>query len=110
VPYYNVMGVAKAALESSTRYLAYDLGTEGIRVNAISAGPIRTLAAAGVGGFRDMYKHFADVAPLRENVTIEDVGNSAVFLASDLSSHITGEVLYVDSGFNTMGVQFEKGQ
>jgi len=110
VPSYNVMGVAKAALESSTRYLAYDLGPQGIRVNAISAGPIRTLAAAGVGGFRDMYKHFADVAPMRENVTIEDVGNSAVFLASDLSSHITGEVLYVDSGFNTMGVQFEKGQ
>ncbi len=104
-PHYNVMGVAKAALESSTRYLAYDLGAQKIRVNAISAGPIRTLAAAGVGKFRDMYKHFADVAPLRENVTIEDVGNSAVFLASDLSSHITGEVLYVDSGFNIMGVQ-----
>jgi len=104
-PHYNVMGVAKAALESSTRYLAYDLGPQKIRVNAISAGPIRTLAAAGVGGFRDMYKHFADMAPLRENVTIDDVGNSAVFLASDLSSHITGEVLYVDSGFNTMGVQ-----
>ncbi len=105
VPFYNVMGVAKAALESSTRYLAYDLGPKNIRVNAISAGPIRTLAAAGVGGFRDMYKHFADVAPMRENVSIEDVGNSAVFLASDLSTHITGEVLYVDSGFNTVGVQ-----
>ncbi|MDD2921227.1 MAG: enoyl-ACP reductase [Anaerolineales bacterium] len=104
-PHYNVMGVAKAALESSTRYLAYDLGPQKIRVNAISAGPIRTLAAAGVGKFRDMYKRFADVAPLRENVTIEDVGNSAVFLASNMSSHITGEVLYVDSGFNTMGVQ-----
>ncbi len=104
-PHYNVMGVAKAALESSTRYLAYDLGPEKIRVNAISAGPIRTLAAAGVGGFRDMYKHFADVAPMRENVTIEDVGNAAVFLASDLSSRITGEVLYVDSGFNAVGVQ-----
>jgi enoyl-[acyl-carrier protein] reductase I len=104
-PHYNVMGVAKAALESSTRYLAYDLGPEKIRVNAISAGPIRTLAAAGVGGFRDMYKHFADVAPLRENVTIEDVGNAAVFLASDLSARITGEVLYVDSGFNAVGVQ-----
>jgi enoyl-[acyl-carrier protein] reductase I len=104
-PNYNVMGVAKAALESSTRYLAYDLGPEKIRVNAISAGPIRTLAAAGVGGFRDMYKHFADAAPLRENVTIEDVGNAAVFLASDLSARITGEVLYVDSGFNTVGVQ-----
>ncbi len=104
-PHYNVMGVAKAALESSTRYLAYDLGARKIRVNAISAGPIRTLAAAGVAGFRDMYKQFADVAPLRENVGIEDVGNAAVFLASDLSTHITGETLYVDSGFNIMGVQ-----
>jgi enoyl-[acyl-carrier protein] reductase I len=104
-PHYNVMGVAKAALESSTRYLAYDLGPQKIRVNAISAGPIRTLAAAGVGGFRDMYKHFADMSPLRENVTIEDVGNLAVFLGSDLSARITGEVLYVDSGFNIMGVQ-----
>jgi len=104
-PHYNVMGVAKAALESSTRYLAYDLGPDKIRVNAISAGPIRTLAAAGVAGFRDMYKQFADVSPLRENVTIEDVGNAAVFLASDLSSKITGEVLYVDSGFNAVGVQ-----
>ncbi len=107
-PHYNVMGVAKAALESSTRYLAYDLGPKKIRVNAISAGPIRTLAAAGVGGFRDMYKHFADMAPMRENVTIEDVGNSAVFLASDLSSHITGEVMYVDSGFNILGVQISE--
>jgi enoyl-[acyl-carrier protein] reductase I len=104
-PHYNVMGVAKAALESSTRYLAYDLGPQKIRVNAISAGPIRTLAAAGVGGFRDMYKHFADMSPMKENVTIDDVGNAAVFLASDLSRRITGEVLYVDSGFNTVGVQ-----
>jgi enoyl-[acyl-carrier protein] reductase I len=104
-PHYNVMGVAKAALESSTRYLAYDLGPEKIRVNAISAGPIRTLSAAGVGGFRDMYKHFADLSPMRENVTIDDVGNAAVFLASDLSARITGEILYVDSGFNTIGVQ-----
>lgn len=107
VPNYNVMGVAKAALEASTRYLAYDLGPQGIRVNAISAGPIRTLAAAGVGGFRDMYKRFADIAPLRENVSIDDVGNTAVFLASDMSAHITGEVLYVDSGFNIVGVQME---
>ncbi len=104
-PHYNVMGVAKAALEASTRYLAYDLGAKQIRVNAISAGPIRTLAAAGVGGFRDMYKHFADVSPMGENVTTEDVGNAAVFLASDLSKRVTGEVLYVDSGFNIMGVQ-----
>jgi enoyl-[acyl-carrier protein] reductase I len=115
-PHYNVMGVAKAALESSTRYLAYDLGPQKIRVNAISAGPIRTLAAAGVDGFRDMYKHFADAAPLRENVTIEDVGNMAVFLASDLSTKVTGEVIYIDSGFNIMGVQIsnkenqEKGE
>jgi len=104
-PHYNVMGVAKAALEASTRYLAYDLGPQKIRVNAISAGAIRTLAAAGVGGFREMYKHFADMSPMRENVTIDDVGNAAVFLASDLSARITGEVLYVDSGFNVMGVQ-----
>jgi enoyl-[acyl-carrier protein] reductase I len=104
-PHYNVMGVAKAALEASTRYLAYDFGPEKIRVNAISAGPIRTLAAAGVGGFRDMYKHFADMSPMRENITIDDVGNAAVFLASNLSSRITGEVLYVDGGFNTIGVQ-----
>jgi enoyl-[acyl-carrier protein] reductase I len=114
-PHYNVMGVAKAALESSTRYLAYDLGPQKIRVNAISAGPIRTLAAAGVGGFRDMYKHFADMSPMRENVTIEDVGNMAVFLASDLSTRVTGEVIYIDSGFNIMGVQMgtneeEKGE
>jgi enoyl-[acyl-carrier protein] reductase I len=109
-PHYNVMGVAKAALESSTRYLAFDLGPEKIRVNAISAGPIRTLAAAGVGGFRDMYKHFAEVSPLRENVTIEDVGNAAVFLASGLSARITGEVLYVDSGFNSVGVQLGIGE
>ncbi len=113
-PHYNVMGVAKAALESSTRYLAYDLGPEKIRVNAISAGPIRTLAAAGVAGFRDMYKQFAEISPLRENITIEDVGNAAVFLASDLSARITGEVLYVDAGFNAVGVQIgldkEEGQ
>jgi enoyl-[acyl-carrier protein] reductase I len=108
-PHYNVMGVAKAALEAATRYLAYDFGPQGIRVNAISAGPIRTLAAAGVDGFRDMYKHFADMSPMRENVTIEDVGNAAVFLASDLSRHITGDVLYVDSGFNIVGVQMGRG-
>ena len=107
-PNYNVMGVAKAALEASTRYLAYDLGPQKIRVNAISAGPIRTLAAAGVGGFRDMYKHFAQVAPMHENVTIEDVGNAAVFLASNLSARVTGEILYVDAGFNTVGVQIER--
>lgn len=103
-PNYNMMGVAKAALEASTRYLAADFGPRGIRVNAISAGPIRTLAAMGVSGFRDMFKSFADVAPLRENVTPEDCGNAALYLCSDMASHVTGEILYVDSGYNIMGV------
>ena len=101
---YNVMGVAKAALEASVRYLAADLGPAGVRVNAISAGPVRTLAATGIAGFKRMYGSFAEVAPLRANITIEDVGRSALFLASDLSSAVTGEVLYVDGGFNIMGV------
>jgi enoyl-[acyl-carrier protein] reductase I len=101
---YNVMGVAKAALEASVRYLAADLGPDGIRVNAISAGPVRTLAASGIAGFRKLYGSFADVAPLRSNITIEDVGRSAVYLASDLSSAVTGEILYVDGGFSIMGV------
>jgi enoyl-[acyl-carrier protein] reductase I len=101
---YNVMGVAKAALEASVRYLAADLGPDGIRVNAISAGPIRTLAAAGIAGFKQMYGAFDDVAPLRSNITIEDVGRTAVYLASDLSSAVTGEVIYVDGGFNILGV------
>ncbi|HEY8438042.1 MAG TPA: enoyl-ACP reductase [Candidatus Limnocylindrales bacterium] len=101
---YNVMGVAKASLEASVRYLAADLGPEGIRVNAISAGPVRTLAAAGIGGFKRMYGEFADVAPLRANITIEDVGRTAVYLASDLSSAVTGEVIYVDAGFSIVGV------
>jgi len=101
---YNVMGVAKAALEASVRYLAADLGPSGIRVNAISAGPIRTLAASGIAGFRKLYGSFGEVAPLRRNVTIDDVGRSAVYLASDLSSGVTGEVLYVDAGFNVLGV------
>jgi len=109
VPNYNVMGVAKAALEASMRYLARDFGPRQIRVNAISAGPIRTLSAAGVSGFRGMLNDFTKVAPLRENVTAEDVGNSALFLASDLSIHITGEVLYVDSGFNIMAIA-DKGE
>jgi enoyl-[acyl-carrier protein] reductase I len=104
VPRYNVMGVAKSALEASTRYLAHDFGPQGVRVNAISAGPIRTLAAAGVSGFKDMYRQFAEMAPLRENITIEDVGKAAVFLCSDMAAHITGQVLYVDSGYNIMGV------
>jgi enoyl-[acyl-carrier protein] reductase I len=101
---YNVMGVAKAALEASVRYLAADLGPDGVRVNAISAGPVRTLAAAGIAGFKRMYGSFADVAPLRANISPEDVGRSAVYLASDLSSAVTGEVIYVDGGFSVMGV------
>jgi enoyl-[acyl-carrier protein] reductase I len=101
---YNVMGVAKAALEASVRYLAADLGPKGIRVNAISAGPIRTLSAYGIAGFSRLYGKFADIAPLRKNVSIDDVGNTAVFLASDLAAGITGEVVYVDSGFNILGV------
>lgn len=102
-PNYNVMGVAKAALEASVRYLAYDFGKQGVRVNAISAGPIRTLAAAGVSGFKTMYRKFVEIAPLHENVTIEDVGASAVYLCSDLAAKTTGEVLYVDSGYNILG-------
>jgi enoyl-[acyl-carrier protein] reductase I len=101
---YNVMGVAKAALEASVRYLAADLGPDGIRVNAISAGPIRTLAAAGIAGFKRMYAAFDEVAPLRSNISIEDVGRTAVYLASDLSGAVTGEVIYVDGGFNIVGV------
>ncbi len=104
VPNYNVMGVAKAALEASTRYLARDFGPQGIRVNAISAGPVRTLAAAGVSGFKRMHKEFASMAPLRQDISIEDVGGAAVFLGSDLSGRTTGEVLYVDSGYNIVGV------
>ena len=101
---YNVMGVAKAALESTVRYLAADLGPDGVRVNAISAGPVRTLAAAGISGFKKMYGSFADVAPLRSNISIEDVGKTALYLASDLASAVTGEVIYVDGGFNILGV------
>ena len=101
---YNVMGVAKAALEASVRYLAADLGPEGVRVNAISAGPVRTLAAAGIAGFKKMYGAFADLAPLRHNISIEDVGRTALYLASDLSSAVTGETIYVDGGFNILGV------
>lgn len=103
-PHYNVMGVAKAALEASVRYMAYDFGPQNIRVNAISAGPVRTLAAAGVTGFKSMYKRFAEIAPLHQNITIEDVGNTAVYLCSDLSAKTTGQVLYVDSGYNIMGI------
>ena len=106
LPSYNVMGLAKASLEASVRFLAADLGPKGIRVNGISAGPIKTLAAAGIGGFRKMLKHVASVAPLRRNVTIEDVGNTAAFLCSDLAAGITGEIVYVDGGFSTVGMAF----
>ena len=104
IPHYNVMGVAKAALEASMRYLAADLGPRGIRVNAISAGPVRTLAATGVSGFKDMYRQFKDIAPLRQNVTPEDVGRAAVWLASDLASNVTGEVVFVDGGVNVLAL------
>jgi enoyl-[acyl-carrier protein] reductase I len=109
IPSYNVMGLAKASLEANVRFMAADLGPEGIRVNGISAGPIKTLAAAGIAGFRKMLSHVAEIAPLRRNVTPEDVGNAAAFLCSDLASGITGEILYVDSGFNTVGMSFPAG-
>jgi enoyl-[acyl-carrier protein] reductase I len=103
VPHYNVMGVAKAALECTVRYLAYDLGPKKIRVNAISAGPIKTLAARGIGDFSTMLKSHAERAPLKRNVEVSEVGGTAVFLASDAGSGITGEVIYVDCGYNIMG-------
>ena len=103
-PHYNVMGIAKAALEATVRYMAYDFGPQGIRVNAISAGPIRTLAAAGVSGFKTMYSKFAEVAPLHQNITIEDIGNTAVYLCSHLAAKTTGEVIFVDSGYNILGI------
>lgn len=104
LPNYNVMGVAKAALEASVRYLAADLGPKGIRVNAISAGPIKTLAAQGISGFRDMYHSHEQTAPLRRLVTQEDVGKAAVYLCSDWADAVTGEVHFVDSGWNVMGI------
>ncbi|MEA2049021.1 MAG: enoyl-ACP reductase FabI [Campylobacterota bacterium] len=113
IPNYNLMGVAKAALEMTTKYLAEDLGQDGIRVNAISAGPIKTLAAAGIGDFSFMLKWNAAHAPLKENVTIAQVGNSGMYLLSDLSSGVTGEVHYVDAGYNIMGmpaVEFDENQ
>jgi len=106
IPSYNVMGVAKASLEASVRFVAADVGAKGIRANAISAGPIKTLAAAGIPGFRKMLGQVAEVAPLRRNVSLEDVGNAAAFLCSDLAAGITGEILYVDAGFNTVGMSF----
>jgi enoyl-[acyl-carrier protein] reductase I len=102
VPNYNVMGLAKASLEAGVRYLAQDLGPRGIRVNGISAGPIKTLAAAGISGFGKILKFVEENAPLRRNVTIDDVGNAAAFLLSDLASGITGEITYVDAGFSTI--------
>ncbi|MCI0394352.1 MAG: enoyl-ACP reductase [Chloroflexi bacterium] len=104
VPHYNVMGVAKAALEASVRYLAADLGPTGIRVNAISAGPIKTLAASGVAGFRKMLGYVGERAPLRRNVNQEEVGRTALWLCSDLGSGITGEVVYVDAGYHILGM------
>lgn len=104
VPNYNVMGLAKASLDANVRYLAQSLGPEGVRVNAISAGPIRTLAASGISGFRKMLEAFEQAAPLRRCITIEEVGNVAAFLCSDLASGITGEITYVDGGFNTVAM------
>ena len=101
VPHYNVMGLAKASLEANVRYIAQSLGPKGIRINAISAGPIKTLAAAGIADFSKLLGHHAKHAPLRRNTTIEEVGNAAAFLLSDLASGITGEIMYVDGGFNT---------
>jgi enoyl-[acyl-carrier protein] reductase I len=106
IPAYNVMGLAKASLEANVRFLAADMGPLGLRVNGISAGPIKTLSAAGIAGFRKMLSHVGSVAPLRRNVTLEDVGNAAAFLCSDLAAGITGEILHVDSGFSTVGMTF----
>jgi enoyl-[acyl-carrier protein] reductase I len=106
IPSYNVMGLAKASLEANVRFLAGELGPQGVRVNAISAGPIKTLSAAGVGGLRKMMTHVAATAPIRRNVTQEDVGNAAAFLCSDLAAGITGEILYVDGGYSTVGMSF----
>jgi enoyl-[acyl-carrier protein] reductase I len=104
IPNYNVMGVAKAGLEASVRYLAAEFGPENIRVNGISAGPIRTLASSAVGGILDMIHHVEKVAPLRRTVTQLEVGNTAAFLCSDLASGITGQILYVDAGYEIMGM------
>lgn len=104
VPGYNVMGVAKAALDASVRYLALDLGPRGIRINAISAGPIRTLASSGISGFKDMLHHVEEKAPLRRNVSNDDVAKTAIYLASELSVGVTGELIYVDAGYNIMGM------
>jgi len=105
MPNYNIMGLAKASLEANVRYMASCLGPDGIRVNAISAGPIKTLAAAGIADFRKMLTEVENTAPLRRNVTIDQVGNAAAFLSSDLSAGITGEIMYVDSGYSTVGMR-----
>jgi len=104
IPNYNVMGVAKAALEASVRYLAYDLGPKNIRVNAISAGPVKTLAAAGISGFKDMLHYAAERAPLKRNIEAEEVGRTALYLVSDMAAAVTGEVLHVDAGYNIVGM------
>ena len=104
IPDYNVMAICKSALEAITKYLAVDMGPKQIRVNAISAGPIKTLASAGIPGFRDLLRHFDLVAPLRTSVTPDNVGQAALFLASDMSTMITGEIMHVDSGYNVLGV------
>ncbi len=104
IPNYNVMGPAKASLEANVRFLANALGPEGTRVNGISAGPIKTLAAAGIGDFRRIFEHVETLAPLKRNVTIEDVGNTAAFLCSDLAAGITGEIVYVDAGYSHVGM------
>jgi len=109
IPHYNVMGVAKAALEASVRYLAVDLGEKKIRINALSAGPIKTLAASGIGDFSEILKYNEKNSPLMKNVTIEEVGNSGMYLLSDLSSGVTGEVHFVDSGYNIMGMPRYEG-
>lgn len=108
VPMYNVMGPAKASLEANVRFMAAELGELGIRCNGISAGPIKTLAAAGITGFRGMLSRAEKASPLKRNVTIEEVGNAAAFLCSDLASGITGEILYVDAGYNIMGMSFDE--
>jgi enoyl-[acyl-carrier protein] reductase I len=107
LPSYNVMGVAKASLEANVRFLALDLGPKNIRVNAVSAGPIRTLAASGIKGFRQMLSKVGESSPLKRNVTIEEVGNAAAFLCSDLAAGITGQTSYVDAGYNIVGMSFD---
>ncbi len=105
---YNVMGLAKASLEANVRFLAADLGSKGIRVNGISAGAIKTLAASGIAGFRKMLNHVEEISPIRRNITVHDVGNAAAFLCSDLAAGITAEILYVDGGYNTIGKYFDE--